>query len=775
MKIYKGEIIVILVIIFSGINLSFAREYESIIDRNPPVVLDSGGPDSFGYIWIDSDEIGGPVYSWIDITSHPEAVSLPTSDDGNYGPIYLGGTFTFYGNEFDWFTLGYNGAIELGDDHYINSSNTYIPNPYTPNNLMAIFWDDLDSSAPDAEIWYLTDEHQTVLSFINCPRWNTDFHYTFQLILDHDENTILKQYAVMEGDRLDEATIGIENNLGNVGLQVCYNQEYMHDELAIFYDALPQLDRDVGPIAFVSPVGNGRIGQPFTPIVTFENFGAQTVTFSVRLIISYDGNELYNQTNFVTDLAYDEEVDVTFSDYTPTEEGYYLLTAIAELIFDENPENDTLDYNFLVYSEFLPPSGLRAISNQDQVVPLEWFEPGVIACTTIAYDDGIIDNAYNFYSSENISASKFSAQAPIEICSVFVHVLTEGDPGWPFPDGSHDPVEITVWEGNGEGFPGALLAFEIVTCEPGEWITVAFDPPPVSGDNDFWVGFSNVNSSGPYDAICLDAEVNYPDNQWQRFNGSWSLFSTFDGDHFIRASVRSIGRNILLTENNPFMQDIPIITDTEELLGYNLYRDTSPDVPVDDNHRINTGYITETYYDDENVDNGSTYYYVATAIYDDNGDIVESLPSNEISGTPNAPGELEADPASIVVNALPGEIAHAELTLINSGGLPVTFNIQTTTSILIAENNISSNGNTSQLEFTSYSNDYDKSSSFPEDEYPPVILDSGGPDAFGYVWIDSDEPDGPEYDWIDLTYIGQPVSMVDDDNQGPFQMAFDLH
>jgi hypothetical protein len=53
------------------------------------------------------------------------------------------------------------------------------------------------------------------------------------------------------------------------------------------------------------------------------------------------------------------------------------------------------------------------------------------------------------------------------------------------------------------------------------------------------------------------------------------------------------------------------------------------------------------------------------------------------------------------------------------------------------------------------------------------LFDSGGPDAFGYVWKDSDEPDGPTYNWVDITQRGtRIVGIPDDSTVGPYSMGF---
>jgi len=61
-----------------------------------------------------------------------------------------------------------------------------------------------------------------------------------------------------------------------------------------------------------------------------------------------------------------------------------------------------------------------------------------------------------------------------------------------------------------------------------------------------------------------------------------------------------------------------------ELLGYNLYRD---DV------MINTNLLTDTEYEDTDVENDVTYVYYVTAVYDEG----ESDPSNMVGATPYAP------------------------------------------------------------------------------------------------------------------------------------------
>jgi len=499
-----------------------------------------------------------------------------------------------------------------------------------------------------------------------------------------------------------------------------------------------------------------------------------------------------------TVLSYTDEI-------TPGEDGVYRYVVTA--VDDGSPQLESAQSN----SAFapvgnLPPVNLRATSDQESVVPLHWSEPGILPCSTIAYDDGALMNAYYYYAAENIIANEFVAVAPIQICTLFVHVLTEGDPYWPWPDPNHDPVEITVWESDGGGYPGEMIHSEIATAEYGEWIAVALDPPLDCNTDEFWVGMNNISDFGPYDGMGLDGATDYPQYKWAREFGSWYAQDMYYGDQMIRASIVSGGRSVLLTENNPTVgpvkaapspgsaksaanaansssfsmltkqignSDQPRPLDTEILLGYNLYRATAPNVPVDDAHKINTSPVVGTSYDDESVTNGTPYYYVAVAVYDNDGDIEFSPPSNEVSATPRWAGQLAANPSEIDTSAHMRDIVVVPVTLSNAGGLPVNFSVETFLDQL-GRNEAPPAYKATEAKFSSRVYDFDKSNPADDQNNPPLILDQGGPDEFGYVWIDSDEPGGPTFNWVDIEGIGQPLYMYDDDNQGPFPMEFDF-
>ncbi len=237
-----------------------------------PATKGSGGPDLWGYSWVDSDDPEGPTYGWVDITTVGTAVAL--DDDSASLAIPIGFDFPFYENFYNELYIGSNGIITFGAGSK-QRTNRAIPDAELPNNLIAVWWDDLDPSAAGM-IYYYYDAANTrfIVSFVGIPNYyNPDGtgSLTFQAIL-YPNGVIVMQYNDMtpgsDGAGLAGSTIGIENALANDGLQVVYNAEYIHNEMAILFNAASWLS--------VEP-GSGSI-PPFSNAVVNVNFDAAELT-----------------------------------------------------------------------------------------------------------------------------------------------------------------------------------------------------------------------------------------------------------------------------------------------------------------------------------------------------------------------------------------------------------------------------------------------------------------------------------------------------------------
>ncbi|MGB7063486.1 MAG: choice-of-anchor J domain-containing protein [Candidatus Zixiibacteriota bacterium] len=248
-----------------------------------------GGPDAFGYRWIDSDEPGGPTFNWVEINTTGTQVS--PSDDGNVGPFDIGFTFEFYGVEFTQFRIASNGFASFTSTSG-TLSNQVIPYSSEPNNLLALMWDDLRpaSGGGSGNIYYHSDGSRLVIEYDHVMRYGTTYYYTMQIIL-YPNGKIIYQYLTMDGDRLDESTIGIENAAGDDGLQVVYNANYVHDNLAIRFSAAPSW------IVYDPESGSVPVGETDTVDVTFDATGILSGDFYGALIVS--GNDPDNPVDTV--------------------------------------------------------------------------------------------------------------------------------------------------------------------------------------------------------------------------------------------------------------------------------------------------------------------------------------------------------------------------------------------------------------------------------------------------------------------------------------------
>ena len=195
----------------------------------------SGGPDTYGYSWKDSDEGDGPAYNWVDITALGTLLGL--SDDGISSAINLEFDFNFYGIDYSTVRIGANGAITFTSTDIIYD-NPSIPSGAVPNAVIAPFWDDLDpSSGTSDDIYYYFDSANSrfIIQYNEIINFGGGTKNTFEIIL-YQNGTIVFQYDTMNGT-LDACTVGIESGDGSEGIQVVYNSTYIKNSLAIEFIA----------------------------------------------------------------------------------------------------------------------------------------------------------------------------------------------------------------------------------------------------------------------------------------------------------------------------------------------------------------------------------------------------------------------------------------------------------------------------------------------------------------------------------------------------------
>jgi subtilisin family serine protease len=202
-----------------------------------PVVMGKGGPDVFGYRWIDSDEAGGPTYQWVDITTIGTQINM-TGDDANSGALPIGFSFPFYGNSFSTFRMCTNGWVSFSSA-LTAYSNQALPNVSTsvPENLLAVFWDDLNFSTTKKGYYYY-DGSRCIIEFYLVPKYGATVYNTFEIIL-YPNGTIIYQYQNMPGV-LNSATVGMQNGTRTDGLQMVFNGTYLHSNMAIKIATIPE-------------------------------------------------------------------------------------------------------------------------------------------------------------------------------------------------------------------------------------------------------------------------------------------------------------------------------------------------------------------------------------------------------------------------------------------------------------------------------------------------------------------------------------------------------
>ncbi len=223
------------------------------------------GPDAFGNFWSDSDLDSDISVDWVDIDGMGTLYNFPHNDEAGE-QIDIGFNFPFLGEEYSQFIINANGWLGFGSDATL-WENLSIPSPTAPGPAIFGFWDDLNpvndqcNSYCSGEVYYYSDGNKLVVWFDNVAHWWTNFedsYYDFQFVL-YSDGKIDLNYNTLTGSHT--ATIGIQDANGANGLEVAFDQAYLHDGLSLKFSQGPEW------ISVTPPTGQVDAGSSETLVV----------------------------------------------------------------------------------------------------------------------------------------------------------------------------------------------------------------------------------------------------------------------------------------------------------------------------------------------------------------------------------------------------------------------------------------------------------------------------------------------------------------------------
>ena len=270
--------------------LELEKGDESLNGSGYPIVLGAGGPDDFGYVWIDSDESGGPNFNWEDISATGNTVPTSTlGDDGKAGPYNIGFDFEFYGEVKNQFWVASNGALCF-TSAYHTYSNIGIPtNNASYLDFIAMYWDDLYSTYAGVAIYYQQFSDRLILQWDNAQRLGSAGNTMDMQAILYKNGKIKIQYKDIDAGFLtSSATIGLQSSDQSLGLQVSYNSSYIHNDLALMFSLPADFIIDVQP-----PFGTVAEGESQDITITYDSQDYEPGDYTQELFLeSNDPNNM---------------------------------------------------------------------------------------------------------------------------------------------------------------------------------------------------------------------------------------------------------------------------------------------------------------------------------------------------------------------------------------------------------------------------------------------------------------------------------------------------
>jgi hypothetical protein len=601
------------------------------IARNPVINYEQAwGPDAFGYLAWDSNQPGGPVVNWIDISAIGTVVT-GLGDDNIVGPYNVGFPFRYYWYDVSEFYVGSNGYLRFSGGGQLSSPFTIIPSAVPPNDLVCIYTADFDPSSGGTVYYWSNNTDTLIVSFVGIPAWNTPVSngsYDFQVILSMVDSSIVFNYGTLTGTFYNTSgMVGIENNAGDIGIS-CYANNLIPSNYAIkfYYPSIITYQvHDVG----VTTVKNDNSGgfflernQDFQASATIQNTGNQNEGdfYVIAEVRSYPQNVLqFSDSVWIDTLVEGQILQVDFTEtWAMPFAGDYILRVISDLPGDLVGSNDQLDVEFHVMD-----------------IPGEMY-----------MDDGVGEQNWSWIGGNGGMGIYYVPPSyPVKVTEIRASL-----------GAGTLPVLLQIIDDDGpNGEPGTLLTSVSVNATLANWYSVDISDSNVI-INDGGVYAAWIMTGDGASGLDVD-QTSIGSRQTWEYTGVWALFRNAETeDALLRISIESSlypPQNLVAQADTGVIDlswDAPATMNSEDnssflaLSGYYIYKANNSGGPflIIDSTDINT--VT---YSDANVIADSTYWFYVTANYDEG----ESQASNTVSATPYGVNSIPK------INQIPKEFA----------------------------------------------------------------------------------------------------------------------
>jgi hypothetical protein len=294
------------------------------------------------------------------------------------------------------------------------------------------------------------------------------------------------------------AKLWVQNNATEL-LQVVHWPPLEEDDIAVQAILAPNFPYiDPNPVAIEATIGN---------------IGTMDQDFSTWAEATWPGDS-WTSTVINTNLSSFSTANYTYDAFP---NGLPIGTTIDICIYIDNP-------------------GDADNSNDQMCTSVKVFRE----CTKYATDDGIVGNAFYFYSYNYTIAKKMNTAdtRPVTLAWAAVNTISRGEPYYPWPDPVYDPVRLQVFTDDDlNGTPGndPVWYVDVRPADNPSWVIAEVPACEFLGAGGaVWLGMKNLAPGR--EGVCTDPYPIKNSDGWYH-TGSFWYNSMLYGDYHIRGCL----------------------------------------------------------------------------------------------------------------------------------------------------------------------------------------------------------------------------------------------